>query len=147
MRNWPICDIFLKKQQEDEHEATAIQTLTLQRRFKMIENDMYGGFIVSRNVYNGIPVRYSFREKSSIEQLNGWNLLSEKDDDEYIKNPDNFIIINAESINKIAPVILEIFEAPYGSDLFWLYEEGVFIGFYDLTLEREITIDEILENS
>ncbi len=113
----------------------------------MIENDMYGGFIVSRNVYNGIPVRYSFREKSSIEQLNGWNLLSEKDDDEYIKNPDNFIIINAESINKIAPVILEIFEAPYGSDLFWLYEEGVFIGFYDLTLEREITIDEILENS
>ena len=113
----------------------------------MIENDMYGGFIVSRNVYNGIPVRYSFREKSSIEQLTGWNLLSEKDDDEYVKNPDNFIIINANTIYKIAPIILEIFEAPYGADLCWLYEKGVFIGFYDLKLEREITIDDILKNN
>lgn len=40
----------------------------------MIDNDLYGGFMVSQNVYNGIPVRYSFREESSIPQLNGWNI-------------------------------------------------------------------------
>ncbi len=84
----------------------------------MINNDAYGGFIVSKNVYNRIHVRYSFREKSSIQQLNGWNLLSEKDDDEYVKNPDNFMILNVESVLKIAPAILEIFNASYGTDLF-----------------------------
>jgi len=110
----------------------------------MINNDAYGGFIVSKNVYNGIPVRYSFREKSSIQQLNGWNLLSEKDDDEYVKNPDNFMILNMESVLKIAPAILEIFNAPYGTDLFWLYEESVLIGFYDLKKESVTTVKEIL---
>lgn len=112
----------------------------------MINNDIYGGFLISENVYSGVPVKYSFREKSSIEQLNGWNLLSEKDDGEYIKNPNNFIIVNAESIKKIAPAVLEIFEAAYGTDLLWLYEEGVLTGFYDLILERETTIEEILKN-
>lgn len=110
----------------------------------MIDNDLYGGFIVSKNVINGVPIRYSYREKSSIPQLNGWNLLSEKDDDEYVNNPDNFIIVNAQSLLRIAPQLLEIFDAPYGTDLFWLYEGGVHIGFYDLITERQVTIEEIL---
>ena len=42
--------------------------------------------------------------------------------------------------------MLEIFEAPYGTDLCWLYEEGVHVGFYDLVEEREITIEEILSS-
>ncbi len=112
----------------------------------MIDNDLYGGFMISQNVYNGIPVRYSFREKSPIPQLNGWNLLSEEDDDAYVSNPDNFIIVNAQSLLIIAPQLLEFFDAPYGTDLFWLYEEGVHIGFYDLKKEREVTIEEILQS-
>jgi len=52
----------------------------------------------------------------------------------------------ADSIYEIAPVMLEIFEAPYGTDLCWLYEEGVHVGFYDLVKEREITIEEILSS-
>lgn len=110
----------------------------------MIDNDLYGGFMISKNVYNGVPVRYSFREESSIPQLNGWNLLSERDDDEYINNPNNFMIINAQSLAELVPQMFEIFDAPYGTDLFWLYEEGVHIGFYDLKTERKVTIKEIL---
>ena len=110
----------------------------------MIDNDLYGGFMISKNVYRGVPVRYSFREESSIPQLNGWNLLSERDDDEYIQNPNNFMIINAQSLSEIAPQLLEFFEAPYGTDLFWLYEKGVHIGYYELKTEREVTVEEIL---
>ncbi len=110
----------------------------------MKNNSAYGGFVVSKNVLSGIPIRYSYREESSIQNLNGWNILSEKDDDEYLSNTDNFLIVNAETINKIAPVILEIFEAPYGTDLFWMYERGVHIGFYDLLKEKEVTIEQIL---
>jgi len=79
--------------------------------------------------------------------LNGWNLLSIEDDEEYLSDAANFKILGAKSIYKIAPVMLEIFEAPYGTDLCWLYEEGVHVGFYDLIEERETTIEEILSSA
>ena len=109
-----------------------------------INNDDFGGFVVSKNIMAGLPVRYSFREESSISQLNGWNLYSAKDDDYYVNNSDNFVILSAESILKIAPVMLEVFNAPYGTDLCWIYEKGVHIGFYYLKADRETTIEEIL---
>lgn len=110
----------------------------------MINNEEYGGFIVSKNILSGIPIRYSYREKSSIKELNGWNLLPEKDDDEYLSNTNNFVIVNADTLFKIAPVMKEIFDASYGTDLFQIYEKGVQIGFYDLVTEKEVTIEKIL---
>jgi hypothetical protein len=112
-----------------------------------INNNEYGGFVVSKNIISGIPIRYSFREKSSIPQLNGWNLYSMNDDDEYVNDSTNFVILSAESVCKISPIILEIFDAPYGADLCWLYEEDVHIGFYDLVADKEITIEEILNKN
>ena len=108
------------------------------------KNDAYGGFMVSKNVLNGVPIRYSFREPSSIPQLNGWNLFSELDDDEYVNNPDNFVIVNAETIYSLAPQMLEIFDAPYGTDLFWVYEENIHISFYDLVADKITSIEQIL---
>ena len=43
--------------------------------------------------------------------------------------------------------MLEIFEAPYGTDLFWIYEESVHIGFYDLVKECETVIEKILKKN
>ena len=110
-----------------------------------INNDEYGGFIVSNNIISGNSIRYAFREESKIQQLNGWTFYSEKDDDAYIGSSDNFTILSAESIFRIAPVVLELFNAPYGTDLCWLYEEGVHVGFYDLKKDKETTIAEILK--
>lgn len=111
-----------------------------------INNDLYGGFIISKNIMNGVPIRYSYREKSNINELNGWTIYSIKDDDEYVNNSDNFLIISAESMYKIAPVMLEIFDAPYGTDLFWKYKKGVHVGFYDLKNDKDVEIEEILKN-
>ncbi|MBC1501886.1 DUF2185 domain-containing protein [Listeria weihenstephanensis] len=110
-----------------------------------INNSHYGGFVISNNILEGQPIRYTFREKSSIDQLNGWNLYSIIDNDEFISNPNNFSIINAESIFNIAPIMLELFNAPYGTDLYWLYENDVHIGFYDLTTNSETSIENILK--
>lgn len=110
-----------------------------------INNEDFGGFIVSKNIIEGSPIRYSFREKSSIPALNGWTLYSMKDDDAYVNDSKNFVIFNAESIQKIASILLEIFNAPYGTDLCWMYEGNVHIGFYDLKNEKEITIEELLK--
>jgi len=104
----------------------------------------YGGFMVSKNVNCGRPIRYSYREKSSISELNGWTIYSCDDDQEYVENPNNFVILGANSIYKIAPVMLEIFDAPYGTDLCWIYEENTHVGFYDLANNQDTTIDEIL---
>ena len=102
----------------------------------MINNSDFGGFIVSNNILEGKPIRYTFRDQSITPPLNGWNLLSIEDDEEYLSDAANFKILGADSIYEIAPVMLEIFEAPYGTDLCWLYEEGVHVGFYDLIEER-----------
>ena len=109
-----------------------------------INNSDYGGFIVSKNIIAGIPIRYSFRQPSTIPQLNGWNLFSEQDDQAYVDNSENFVILSAQSMMEIAPVLLEIFDAPYGTDLCWLYEKGVHVGFYDLIGDKETTVLEIL---
>ncbi|CZA99653.1 MULTISPECIES: immunity protein Imm33 domain-containing protein [Streptococcus] len=111
----------------------------------MIKNSDFGGFLVSNNVINGLRIQYTYREESSISQLNGWTIISEADDASYVSNPDNFTILGATSIAQISPVILEIFSAKYGTDLFWIYENNVHIGFYDLISDREVTIQEILE--
>lgn len=111
-------------------------------------NDVaYGGFIISKNVNKGRPIRYSFREKSEFSQLNGWTLYSCDDDDEYVSNPKNFCIVGATTIYKLAPVMLEIFDAPYGTDLCWIYENNRHIRFFDLVSEKEVKIEEILNKS
>ena len=112
-----------------------------------IQNNDYGGFIVSKNIMNGEPIRYSYREESAIPQFNGWTLYSIKDDEQYVNNSDNFVVLSASSIFEIAPVMLEIFDAPYGTDICWLYEKDVHIGCYDLKEDRETTIEEILNRA
>ena len=111
----------------------------------MINPNDFGGFLVSNNVINGLRIQYTYREESSISELNGWTILSEADDDSYVSDPANFTILGVTSIAQISPVLLEIFPAKYGTDLFWIYENNVHIGFYDLILDREVTIQEILD--
>lgn len=114
------------------------------------ETDIYGGFILSKNVLNGILVGYTFREEKNQKKLNGWTIYSINDNDEYVSNPDNFEIVSIDTIKKYCPKLLDIFDAPYGTDLCWLYKKKIFknefIGFYDLKNNKNVTIDEILNN-
>lgn len=110
-----------------------------------INDTAYGGFILSKNVYKkGRPIRYTYRKESSIPELNGWTIYS-CDDDEYVGNSKNFVIVGAATIQKLAPVMLEIFDAPYGTDLCWMYEGKKHVGFYDLAQSRDTTIYEIIK--
>ncbi len=53
---------------------------------------------------------------------------------EYVQSPKFW------KANHVAPVMEEIFEG-YGTNLAWLYEEGM--RFYDLNEEKEVKISEI----
>lgn len=111
-----------------------------------INNDEFGGFVISKNVLEGKLIRYTYREKSSIPQLNGWTIYSIEDDDAYIQNPNNFVILSATSIYQISPLMLQIFHAPYGTDLCWQYDEnGNFKEFYDLTKNKTVSLKKFLK--
>lgn len=111
-----------------------------------INNDEFGGFVISKNVLEGKLIRYTYREKSSIPQLNGWTIYSIEDDDAYVQNPNNFVILNATSIYQISPLMLQIFHAPYGTDLCWQYDEnGNFKEFYDLTKNKTVSLKKFLK--
>lgn len=72
-----------------------------------IDNSYFGGFVVSKNVIDKHqPIRYSFREKSLYDKLNGWTIYSASDDDEYVANPSNFVIVNATILFTIVPVFM-----------------------------------------
>lgn len=111
----------------------------------MIDNTAFGGFIVSKNVLKGIPVRYTYREPSAQPQLNGWHLLSEIDDDEFVNEISNFVIVSAETIYPYCPLLFVIFNAPYGTDLFWQYnDDGTLYRIYDLKNDCETTLEQIM---
>ena len=110
-----------------------------------INANEFGGIVVSKNIAeNKLPIKYSYREESSIPECNGWTLYSENDDQDYVEDPNNFVILGAVSMFNISEVMREIFSAPYETDLCWLYENGVHTGFYDLANDCETTIEEIL---
>ena len=110
-----------------------------------INNDDFGGFIVSKNVIDVKPIRYTYREKSTIPQLNGWTIYSIEDDDAYVNDSNNFVILSAESVYQIAPLMIQIFDAPYGTDLCWQYDEnGNFKDFYDLTKDKSISLKKFI---
>jgi hypothetical protein len=112
-----------------------------------INDNAYGGFVISKNVNKGRPIRYSYREESSLPQLNGWTIYSCDDSDEYVSNSKNFVVVGASTVYKLAPVMLEIFNAPYGTDLCWIYEDNTHVGFYDLANDKDTTIEEIIRKT
>ena len=119
----------------------------VQEEIKKIEDGNYGGFIISKNVWNGVKIGYSYREKSAKAELNGWIIYSIQDDDAYVEDAGNFLIINATSMYQVDSLMLKIFDAPYGTDLCWQYNsKGDFIGFYDLVHNKNVTIKDILKN-
>lgn len=115
------------------------------RRF--INDSDYGGFIISLNIQRGYPILFTNRKESAFPHLNGWTICSEADDNAYLRDFDNFTVAGATYIHSIAPVMLELFNAPYGTDVGWLYENNKHVGFYDLTRNCKTDLDTILGRS
>lgn len=110
-----------------------------------VDEKMYKDFVVSKNILEGKPVGYSLREKTTDDTLSGWNVLSIEDDETYVSNTDNFTIVKASEIAKLQPLLLEIYDSMYGTELNWLYDEdGMFKGFFDLGSNQEVSIAQVL---
>lgn len=77
-----------------------------------------GGCVVSKNILNGQGrIKWVFREESINPSDNGWRLLSEIDDDDFINNPDNMTICDFNTVAQKEPLLFEIYKMPIGTDL------------------------------
>lgn len=111
----------------------------------MCYKDGCGWFIVSKNITSGrAPVGYSFREKSKAVEVNGWNLYSTIDDEDYVSDPDNFELLDVQQLTKLEPLMFLLKSAPYGTDLAWMYEGDKILGLWDLVAEKEVKINEVI---
>lgn len=90
-----------------------------------------GGCIVSKNILNGKgKIKWLLREESLNEIDNGWRLLSDVDDNNFINDPQNLVVCDFNTVANIEPAIIGIYLLPVGSDLQLVVQNGE-ISFYD----------------
>lgn len=112
---------------------------------RVADDSAYGGFVVSDNVLAGVPARFAFREPSGVPDLNGWTVYSDADDDAYVNDANNFTVVTASTLVRFAPALIDAFDAPYGTDIALLYDEGGnFSGYWDNEGECEVSLEQVL---
>ena len=58
----------------------------------------------------------------------------------------DLVLAVIKAVEELAPGMKDIFDAPVGSEIGWLYDkEGKHVGCYDMVLKKNVTIEEILK--
>ena len=77
-----------------------------------------GGSILSRNALDGrAPIRWAFREEQANPVDNGWRFLSAIDDDAYLADPANMVVVDFNTVVAIEPAALPLLRLPVGTDV------------------------------
>lgn len=77
-----------------------------------------GGSILSRNALDGrAPIRWAFREGQANPVDNGWRFLSAIDDDAYLADPANMVVVDFNTVVAIEPAVLPLLRLPVGTDV------------------------------
>lgn len=99
-----------------------------------------GGSILSKHVYDGVaPLKWAFREESMNPVDNGWRFLSLIDDDAFLANPDNMLVVDFNQVVAIEPAVLPILNLPVGTDLQIVSEAGKPIQIIDNATGQPLT--------
>ncbi len=97
----------------------------------------YGGFLITKSVLENEDIAaFWFREESSIQELNGWNILGLNDSKEYLEQAENWAIVEINTVFEIMPFVLNIFEMPVGTDLQVVFGEGLPTKIYDVNKQK-----------
>ncbi len=77
-----------------------------------------GGCIITKNLLNREShFKWIFREIGVNSEDNGWRAFGEEDSEEYVNDPKNLVVVDFNTLAKIEPAVLRIYELPVGSDL------------------------------
>ena len=91
----------------------------------------YGVFIITKLVDSGQPVKFCWRQEPDEEiRTNGWSLFSGNENEQ---DMGDLVMVGVKRIEELAPGFKEIYSAPVGSEIGFLYDdEGNHIGYYDM---------------
>jgi len=77
-----------------------------------------GGSLLSRNALDGkAPIRWAFREEQANPVDNGWRFLSAIDDDEFLSDSANLVVVSFNTVVRIEPAVLPLLYLPEGTDV------------------------------
>ena len=77
-----------------------------------------GGSVLSRNALDGkAPIRWAIREEQMDPVDNGWRFLSAIDDDEYLSDAANMVVVSFNTVVGIEPAVLPLLYFPVGTDV------------------------------
>lgn len=83
-----------------------------------------GGCIITKSIYNGTSkLKWLFRENSTNPSDNGWRAIGDNDTQEYLDNPDNSLVVDFNTLAKIEPAVLAVYNMPVGVDLEFCFDE------------------------
>lgn len=84
-----------------------------------------GGCVVSKNIIlrKGV-LKWCVREKSLNNNDNGWRFFSDIDTDEYLRDANNMMICDFNTVANIEPAILAIYSLPVGTDIELVISNG-----------------------
>lgn len=84
-----------------------------------------GGCVVSKNIIleKGV-LKWCVREKSIDNNDNGWRFFSDLDTDEYLKDANNMMICDFNTVANIEPAVLAIYSLPVGTDIELVISNG-----------------------
>lgn len=82
------------------------------------EKTKFGACTISKNLYTrASDLKYCIREAPKTDLDSGWIFLTNIDTEEYLNNPENWVIVSFETVIEIEPAVLSIFNLPVGTDI------------------------------
>lgn len=97
-----------------------------------------GACLATKNVMSGAGrVRWMVREESQAPSDNGWRIFSDIDDEAYLHDASNFVIVDFNEVCAIEPALIGIWDFEVGSDL-QIVDEGNGVQIVDTPTGRVI---------
>jgi len=96
--------------------------------------------LITKSVYNGERrLRWLYRGQAGYTKDyydSGWEITSEFDDEEYVKNSDNLMMITLAELIELEPKVELVVEMPIGTEIMYDFEKDVLI---NTATNKEIT--------
>jgi hypothetical protein len=74
--------------------------------------------MITRHILDEVhPVGFMYREEPEEELDSGWRFLSGLEDDDYMEQEENSVIVDVDLVLVLEPLVKKYLHLPYGSEL------------------------------
>ena len=82
-----------------------------------------GGCVITRSLFEGeSQLKWLFREEGVHRDDNGWRAFGDTDDQAYIDQVENHIVVDFNTLANIEPAVLIVYDYPVGTELEYYHD-------------------------